>query len=688
MSIQFLSEPYYNSGNLDILLWLIISAHWLEARAQCYHTKDLGSTPESNIQEINMDYEKILISVIKVIKSEHRNFLPSPVNQFMFFKNVEQCLTYEASVDMKELEIMLTDGITNQTILTNVIIFPYMENCLIQEDNYPSLLAKVDCQAWLTIMTEELQLQNSVSSFSSEFLHLGVTGSNLVGIDALKNKDSMVGIVTDKVKIQLEFQNLLKTKLMSLFSSTINLGQLLKIPIFTNLHVHMTQCIGTNWVKSFHFKTDHINCLYTFPIERAKRSTLFSRIFGNGQELDDLHQRVNLNAKTENDNLMSLSQNQHLLASQTKINQVELSETNHNIQLIQRQIVAHFVKIQIAETSSNLELSRNSNFLRFYDKVEAVTRAIDKYMEILGSILMDLNSTDCKMLDNFLCFNGQESHVQLQGNTLLLSLSVSKPVPKNFTFISCVPVDQKQTSFLDYKHGLFISNDTVLLENKFFLDISDLTNRTLVYSKLKPITHKYQENIVILKDGFLTGFVCLNEMLIFNKEKVFNCTLDPIWVRVMPGDKFYSAKGEIITKIEKSLTIESRISFKNSLNDLLSYSKDELTNVFNEKRENWHNYILNSLNKLPVETATGMTIGVGSLLFLSCTACIFCFCLYKQLCCWQRQARVQIVCKESQPAEPETHRQRVRRILEKTLREGQSNEASQDVQLSSLPKPL
>ena len=87
-----------------------------------------------------MDYEKILISVIKVIKSEHRNFLPSPVNQFMFFKNVEQCLTYEASVDMKELEIMLTDGITNQTILTNVIIFPYMESSFCRYWSSPILL--------------------------------------------------------------------------------------------------------------------------------------------------------------------------------------------------------------------------------------------------------------------------------------------------------------------------------------------------------------------------------------------------------------------------------------------------------------------------------------------------------------------------------------------------------------------
>ena len=97
-----------------------MSAYWLGAAAQCYHTTDIGSIPESNVQEINMDYERLLRSVIKVVVSEHRNFIPSPVNKIMFFRNVEQCLTYEASVDMKELEFMLNNEISNQTILTNV----------------------------------------------------------------------------------------------------------------------------------------------------------------------------------------------------------------------------------------------------------------------------------------------------------------------------------------------------------------------------------------------------------------------------------------------------------------------------------------------------------------------------------------------------------------------------------------
>ena len=665
-----------------------MSAYWLGVEAQCYHTTDIGSTPESNVQEINMDYERLLRSVIKVVVSEHRNFIPSPVNKIMFFRNVEQCLTYEASVDMKELEFMLNNEISNQTILTNVIMFPEMENCLIEEDGYPSLLSRGDCEAWVTIMAEELHLENSISSFSSEFLHLGVKGSNLVGIDVLKNKDPIIGKATDKVEIQLQFQNLLENKLQSLFLSTISLGQLIKIPIFTSLNEYMNQCVGTNWVTAFHFETNYMYCLSLFPLERKKRSTLFSRIFGDGQELDDLHQRVNINAKTENENFMSLGQNQHLLASQTKLNQLELSEISDQLQLIQKQIVAHFIKIQISETSSNLELSRNSDFLNFYDKIESVTKAVDQYRAILGNVLMDLNETKCNMLDTFLCVNGRESHLQLQSNTLLLSLSVSTPNPKNFTFISCVPFDQDQTSFLDYSHGLFISNSTVLLDNKLFLDISNLANKSLIYSRLKPISHKYQGNIVIIKDGLLTGFVCLKEMLLFNHEKVFNCTLDPIWVQVMPGDKFYSAKGQIITKIENFLTIESRASFRNNLNKLLQFKKDDLVNVFENKKENWHNYVLTALNKLPVETATGVTVGIGFSILLGCLSCVFCVCFSRKMCCWQRQAQVQIVCPESQSAEPETHRQRIRRILEKTMRECQSGKESQGVQLSEVPKPL
>ena len=68
------------------------------SQSQCYFQKELGGVPNSDIYEHHMEYQNILMDVVRAIHSEAKSPFISSEDSFMLFSSPEYCLTFKAEL--------------------------------------------------------------------------------------------------------------------------------------------------------------------------------------------------------------------------------------------------------------------------------------------------------------------------------------------------------------------------------------------------------------------------------------------------------------------------------------------------------------------------------------------------------------------------------------------------------------
>ena len=165
------------------------------------------------------------MDLLESIQLEKKNQKLTELEGFTRFQNSESCLSFNSEMSIEQLELALEKNF-NSTLLTNMFLFPRMSYCFIQENGYPQILETPECNQWIKIMTEELSLQNEISTYSTSFLHLAVKNGKLVGIDTLTSQEEVICDSSKQIKVDKKVQKLLRAKLETVMYQILNIGKL------------------------------------------------------------------------------------------------------------------------------------------------------------------------------------------------------------------------------------------------------------------------------------------------------------------------------------------------------------------------------------------------------------------------------------------------------------------------------
>ena len=246
------------------------------SQAQCYFQKELGGVPSSDIYEHHMQYKDILMDVVRAIQSEARSPFISSEESFMLFSSPEYCLTFKAELTISQLESAL-ELFKNNTLLTNMILFPKLAFCYTEEDGYPAILGTQDCKAWIEAIQEELNLINEISTESTQFLHLAVDQDKLIGINTLTYKSEVLCFKSQQITLDIQTQDLVKNKILNILNSLLNIGKILKLGAYTSFHESISSCISRDWqVKDLWSHWNVLKCIES-QVSRKKRSTVLGQ---------------------------------------------------------------------------------------------------------------------------------------------------------------------------------------------------------------------------------------------------------------------------------------------------------------------------------------------------------------------------------------------------------------------------
>ena len=161
--------------------------------------------------------------------------------------------------------------------------------------------------------------------------------------------------------------------------------------------------------------------------------------------------------------------------------------------------------------------------LIYYDKLNIIALSLLETENILSQIFSLSETLQCSLLDDKqFCYTPSKSHIKKDDVSFNIILHHQNPESQDLVFISCAPLDKKQTSFLDWTHGILINN-TIMINDREMVSIKDLENDTLIYSKTKPISNLMQNNLILLKDGRKTGFYCFKPDVFIQNLNMFNC---------------------------------------------------------------------------------------------------------------------------------------------------------------------
>ena len=107
-----------------------------KTNAQCYAEHEIGSLENTRETLENLDFISLLASLQSSIEHEIQSNIEPLNDRFAVFRNGHLCQISEAEIKLSQIETAIT---FNKTILTNLITFPKLTNCYIEED-FPELM--------------------------------------------------------------------------------------------------------------------------------------------------------------------------------------------------------------------------------------------------------------------------------------------------------------------------------------------------------------------------------------------------------------------------------------------------------------------------------------------------------------------------------------------------------------------
>lgn len=649
-----------------LLKALIVIQHIVSSSGKCYLKTEIGSQEFYVNSQLKLDYSDILASLIERIHKEIKSDIVPIDENFAQFPTAELCMATEATLSSELLENAVTNGLNN-SLLATFVLFPKAEFCLIKENDYSELLPSAACKQWITVIAEELNLDNRISYTSEHFLTLMVQGGDLFGNKISELKGKVTCQLSKRAKHLISSKEIVKSKLSSLLSSMISIFGILGLEVFGTLNTHMLTCLDDWDPRKIKIDSKTSQCLNKFTPKRSKRSSFLSTVFGDGIELDRLSDRVSKNADLMNKNLVLISKNEALLKTKSQIMNSQISGLTANTQNFQKLTMAWILDQQLTgiETESFDEILEDLYILS--QDLDDISDRVIILQSLIGAIVVKQDTRKCMIFEKeFTCINILESFVaKSTAQEITLNLQLTKIKAQNLGFISCIPKNSVIQSSLHHRHGL-LKNNTLYLANSYKIPVAQLTNETLIYSQTTDVNNLLQDNVLIIPTDAQTGIYCIEPMQIFHsKLSIINCSTNIHWLDISKQDKLFTTKGLLMRAEFENLKLKSKEDFHDFLQSVEDFDNQVFRNFHPIENKMWHHDILEKFTALSSGQAIGFTIG-GILLFLVCCMCpifTFYFCRNKH-CCYKTPA--EIIIQQASPTEPtsvESIEERSRRIV-------------------------
>ena len=621
-------RPFKMWKSLLTSVLVIISQY--ETNAQCYAEAEIGSLENTRETLQTLDFVSLLASLQSSIEHEMQSNIEPLNDRFAVFENGHLCQISQAEIKSSQIESAIT---FNKTILTNLITFPKLTNCYIEED-FPELLDEANCKEWLQAISEELDLENLLPVLSKDFLKVFIQNGQIKGL----GKERIDPLICNfnprakSIKMRKEtLENQMKIILSIIFETFKIIGN-------QEVETQLLSCMDTEWtVTNLRFDREFSDCLKTITKSNRKRSTLFSRIFSDGAELDHLSEKIHTNTRIVNGDLLAIGQNEAMLKTQTQALNKDLRGLNMNLKKLHLNWIAQTLNNEMQKLSQENFILYEQNFERFSEVLKEVSEKLSNIQTIIGSLIMKKEDFKCLIYEGmYSCINIQDSFVKaLKFGVIRLHISFEVTKSHKLVFISCRPLSQQKQSSLHHQHAV-VSNQTLLFSGGYKINMEQISNQSIVYAQTKPLERLLQNNILILFNNGMLGFYCIKTVEIHSATNSFNCSEKIHWQSIDKKTKLFTKDGLLLRSEFESLKIESRTNFNlemKRISNLESSLFDQFTPLQTTK---WHHLILNKLKQLSSTEAISFSIGSFAILVILCIFPVICLlCRKFGICCFR-----------------------------------------------------
>lgn len=371
-------------------------------------------------------------------------------------------------------------------------------------------------------------------------------------------------------------------------------------------------------------------CLVNLQDRRVERSTLFSYVFGSGEQVDSLNNRIVDMAGTLNTNIENIRKNEHFLMKKEQELQQQSLSMSRKLDILKASFNALNFEYKKMFHVSSVE---NANVYKFGQKVMDIERLLvyfNEQLRMINDILMSTKKVECYNIHSNICLNPAASWIQMRNGDLRIHIQTLVTSPKSTVYVSCM-ADWETLKVSSLHNTHMALNDQMLVGDGLKIKQKDLETKSIVNTEMKSIAdYLIHDNIFITVKDKLLGFSCLKDELLFVGSGKVKCTSKIFWTK-NDTDDIFSARGIISRATISNLYQKSKakliISNENELNnDFLTLEHQNETSLGN---------MLETLNKLPIDAKVGISLGVSGALILLFLAAIICvrLCWSPTVCC-------------------------------------------------------
>ena len=535
-----------------------------------------------------------------------------------------------ASLDIDSLDFAENVRTTDKNMVLLTSFIQKGESCVYKTKQ--ELIFDTHCSDTLNLIKTTLQIENKFDASIASRLFVGETmfANNTDGI--WKNEEVYGKLSPDVRNFIIENINLV-SQIDEFLNSLRGIYDLVGNDFLRVKMEELEKCFGKqilSFQAAINLNPRRLHgCLGQILKERAKRSSLLSYLFSNGEELDNLNNVVVDLAGTMNENIQSIARNENFLFQKEK----ELVEQSLSLSKKLQLLHASFNALNF-EVKHNLHVEHNNlnNIYKFNQKIfnlNQIRTIFNEQSQLIFDIITSAQEVACYNLPQSVCLNPKSSWLQLTGGDIIIHGHELKPSPKATSYISCVP--EWKTMLVSKLHNSHMLMDAsgLLVGDGLKIKVQDLGVATIVNREMVDLSEfLIQDNIFVTAQNNRLGISCAEDELVFVGNEKVKCSRDIVWTD--SSNDIFSARGTIsrstISRFYQQSKLNLEMAEDDQFDDFLTLEESNTTSLTS---------MLDNLSKLPTTHKVGVSLGVSGVVIILFVLAILCTRLFwsDSICC-------------------------------------------------------
>ena len=128
--------------------------------------------------------------------------------------------------------------------------------------------------------------------------------------------------------------------------------------------------------KTLEFLKSKITCKWYSQVPHFIALLWSGRLFGDGDQLDSLEERVLFNDKLANENFVTIEKNEALISTESKLNSFQLDQLSSETSKLQKLIIGQFLSLKMSQSNQDYHIKLQSEMLIYYDKLNVIALSL------------------------------------------------------------------------------------------------------------------------------------------------------------------------------------------------------------------------------------------------------------------------------------------------------------------------